>query len=135
MCEKCKVFITARDRDKHEDDCPFPTQIDESVNVKYSFIQHKQLFATQLHEKTDVAAVLSNELLNDLGANYLNGLVLASETVMNLCDWIVSDFVVLQPTSEDFVPVVRRVWPVADKNTANVFVTDDGESVHVLQRS
>lgn len=129
LCEKCKVYITSKDRDKHEDDCPLPNEISESMKVKYSFVRSKQLFLTHLCEKTDITSVLSDELLSDLGSKYLNHLVFASESVMNICDLIISDFVVLQSSAEDFVPVVRRVWPVTDKNTSNVFVTDEGEFV------
>lgn len=127
LCEKCKVYITSKDRDKHEKHCPFPNEISASIEVTYSFIHSKQFFSTHLCEKTDQTAILSDELLNDLGSNYLNNLVFASESAINLCDWIVSDFVVIQPVSENFVPVVRRIWPVTDKNTSNVFVTDEGE--------
>lgn len=127
LCEKCKVYITSKDRDKHEDDCP-QTTINESTKVKYSFIQNKQFFSTQL--KTGPQAILSDEL-NDLGSKYLNNLVFASESVMNLCDWIISDFVVLQPIeSENCIPVVRRVWPATDKNTSNIFVADEGGFIH-----
>lgn len=127
LCEKCRVYITSKDRDKHEEDCPLPNEITDTITPKYSFIQSKQLYSTHLCEKTDLTGILSDELLSDLGAKYLNNLIFASESVMNLCDWIISDFVVLQSTSENFVPVARRVWPVADKNTSNVFVTDEGK--------
>lgn len=126
LCDKCKVYITSKERDKHEVDCPVQIVSDEPFRVNYSFIQNKQFFSTQL--KTDPQAILSDEL-NDLGSKYLNSLVFASESVMNLCDWIISDFVVLQPTSENCIPVVKRVWPATDKNTSNVFVADEGEFI------
>lgn len=128
LCEKCKVYITSKDRDKHEDDCPFPNEIGESVKVNYSFVLSKELITTHLCEKTDSTSILSDELLNDLGSKYLNNLVFVSEAVMNVCDLIISDFVVLQSTSDTVVPIVRRVWPAADKNTSNIFVADEGEN-------
>lgn len=134
LCEKCKVYITSKDRDKHGEDCPLPnnnTSVkDAFCSVKYSFIQNKQLFSTNLcavtTTTTELSGILSDELLN-LGPNYLNNVVFASEQVMNLCDWIISDFVVVQSSSADIIPVVRRIWPVTDKNTSNVFVTNEGE--------
>ncbi|KAG4072431.1 hypothetical protein HA402_004363 [Bradysia odoriphaga] len=125
LCEKCKIYITSKDRNKHEEDCPVPNEITESIQWKYSFIRLKQVYAQQLCETTDRTAILSDELLSDLGSKYLNNLVFASESVMNLCDWIISDFVVLQPSCDTHIPVVKRVWPAVDKNTSNVFVTDD----------
>lgn len=132
FCEKCTVYITSKDRDKHNEDCPIPNEISESEQFKYSFVRSKQLYATHLNEKTDHSSILSDELLSDLGAKYLNNLIFAGESVMNLCDWIISDFLIVQPTSDDLVPVVRRVWPITDKNSSNVFVTDEGESIFNL---
>lgn len=129
LCEKCKVYVTSKDRDEHGDDCPLPDFCNEtngSGNVKYSFIQNKKLFLKNLCEKTDLTGCVSEELLNDLSSKYLNNLVFASESVMNLCNWIISDFVTLQSTSQNVVPVVRRIWPITDKSASNVFVTDEG---------
>lgn len=128
LCEKCKVYITNKDRDKHAEDCPISNEINESFQCKYSFVRSKQLHSTHLSEKTDQSAILSDELLSDLGSKYLNNLIFVSESVMSLCDWIISDFVVVQPVNETkFVPIVRRIWPITDRNTSNVFVTDEGE--------
>lgn len=129
LCENCKIHITSKDRDKHGEDCPMPNQSSGSDIVKYSYIQNKQLYVTNLCERTDSTGTLSDELSNDLGSKYLNNLVFASESVMNLCDWIISDYVVLQPSSQNVIPVVRKIWPVTDKNTSNVFVTNEGESI------
>lgn len=129
LCEKCKIYITSKDRSKHEEDCPIPNEITEYTPWKYSFVRSKQIHAQQLCEATGQTAILTDELLSDLGTKYLSNLVFVSESVMNLCDWIISDFVVLQPTCDNHIPVVKRVWPAVDKNTSNVFVTDEGEFI------
>lgn len=128
LCERCKVHLASKDRDKHEEDCPIPNET--STSCKYSFIQSKKFHTQHLCEIDQSLPILSDELLTDLDAKYLNNLIFASDTVMNLCEWVISDYVVIRPTGEGkFIPIVRKVWPVTDRNTSNVFVTDDGKFI------
>lgn len=127
LCEKCKIYITSKDRDKHGEDCSLQSDTNVSSKVNYSFIQNKQLFSTNLCEKADFTGTVPDELLNDL-----NNLVFVSESVINLCGWTLRDFVMLESSSQDVIPVVRRIWPIIDKNTPSVFVTNEGEIYFIL---
>lgn len=125
LCEQCKVNITSKDRDQHEEHCPIEQQEADEEPLKpflCSYIRDQRLFSVSLNAKP------VTEELSDLSGAQLKGLVFLSESVINLCGFILGDFVSLSsPQLPEIAPVVRTVWPVPDRFLTTVFVTDEGK--------
>lgn len=122
LCEKCKVNITSKDRDKHEDYCPIVTHPGEPFIC--SFVYDNKFYSTTLNPDPPTDCLISN-----LPANQLNGYVFIRESVMNLCGFILGDWVVCTSPQLPHTQVVRSIWPVPDRFLTTVYVTVEGKTV------
>lgn len=120
LCEKCQVHITFKDREEHEQICPISAG--NAKLVPCAFISAKTFYSIGLNPKPPT------EDLSDLTQKQLNNFIFLSESLMQLCGFMLNDFVVihsLDDNNHESMPVVRCVWPTANRYLTTVFVTDD----------
>lgn len=119
LCEKCQVHITSKDREEHEQFCPI--NADNHGRVPCAFVSAKTFYAIGLNPKPPT------EDLSDLTQKQLNNFIFLSESLMQLCGFMLNEFVVLHSLDDTKIrtPVVRCVWPTANRYLTTVFVTGD----------
>lgn len=119
LCEKCKAYITSKDRDdNHDKHCPLTKQHD-SGRIPCAYIFDKIFYAIALNSKPPA------EELNDLTEKQLNNFIFLSESLMQLCDLTLNDFVVIHSLDDNkMIPIVRTVWPIPNRYLTTIFVTD-----------
>ena len=124
-CEKCNVNITSNDRELHENYCPITTYNDLSQPFTNSFIYNKKLYSTTFGAKP---SQININILNDtLNPTQLNGFVFLSESVMNLCGFILGEKVSICSPQITPPAVIKTAWPIPDRFATSVFVTDYGK--------
>lgn len=124
LCEKCKANITSKEREQHDDVCPLDS-IDSLT--RFSFVRGGVLHSNQLNAKP------ITEDIRDLTAKQLNGLVFLSESVINLCGFVLGDQVLIHtPQSPAIAPIVRSVWPTPNSFLTTVFVSEEGKKLIVF---
>lgn len=119
LCEKCRIYITSKDREAHEKHCPQP--IDNPGFCEYSYIQHRKMFVNSLNSKPTI------DDLHDLTQTQLNRMIFISESAIELCSFILQDYVLIKsPQFPNQAPIVRTVWPVSNRMPSMVSVTEEG---------
>lgn len=116
LCEKCKVTVCSKDIQNHTEVCPIT-----ETSFSCCFIKDKKLYTNLVESKP-----LTDDI-KSLTQNQLNGMIFVSEKAIKLCELIIGDYVLVQiPQKTEFVPVVRKVWPIVDRFQTTVFVSAEG---------
>lgn len=124
LCETCKVNITSKDRDQHERHCPIRAYERPQEAFDCSFVHNKMLYSNTFCPNPPI----KDSLVDDLAERQLNGFVFVSESVMNLCGFVLGDWVLCSsPQFPQLKPIVRSIWPISNVHMTTVFVTRDGE--------
>ncbi|CAH1123949.1 unnamed protein product [Ceutorhynchus assimilis] len=112
QCEKCSSFMLKKDTQNHNDFCHLEPS---KRNPKSTFI-HNQV----LHGTLDLK---SNEEIKNLSAREKDGLVFLSQEAMQLCDFSIGDFVIVDHIDKTGAPLVQKVWPTNEKSLVSILVT------------
>lgn len=121
LCSKCDSFISAKDRDRHVDLCAPNASIEAS---KTATIKNKQFFSSELHVKP------VTEDLNGINEQQLKRFILLHESVINLCEFVLGDFLLISSSAlPNAAPIVRCVWPLLNSNSSptSVYVCESGK--------
>lgn len=122
FCEKCKVNITSKDRDQHDDHCPITSYKNTEEAFSRSFAHNNKFYSITVNPQ-----IPSDCLISNLSENQLNGYVFISESVMNLCGFILGDWVICtSPQVQKIAPVVRSIWPVPDRFLTTIYLSPAG---------
>lgn len=121
LCEKCKANVTTKEKDEHDSLCPLDT---DDCLIKCTFIRNGKLYANQLNGKP------ITDDIRDLNLKQLNSLIFLSESVMNICGFILGEQVLVHssPTKENGARIVRSVWPLPNSLLTSVMVSEEGEN-------
>lgn len=114
LCAKCKANITTKDKEEHDALCPLDTTEHSS---KCTFIRNARLYSNQINAKP------ATDDIRDLTVKQLSSLIFLSESVMNLCGFILGEQVMVQSSH---ARMVRSVWPLPNSLLTSVLVSEEG---------
>lgn len=124
LCETCQVNITSKDRDQHDRHCPITTGHHHQP-FSTSFVHNKTIYSATVVGRPPTAA----SFVSDLPESQLNGMIFISEAAMQLCGFVLGDWVsCTSPQFPDRAAIVRTVWPMPNTDLTTIFITVDGEN-------
>jgi len=115
ICEKCNIYITSKEHEKHTENCENKTEI----KLK-SYICDDKFYTDQLDEKAP------SDDIADLSEKQINNLIFLSKLTMHTCNILLGDFVIIEESGSNKIPIIRRAWPTTDRFITKIFVCKNG---------
>lgn len=125
VCETCNVNITSKDRDQHDRHCPITAFNGRPPQpFSTSFVHNRALYSSAVVGRSPPA----ESLVNDLPESQLNGMIFISEAAMQLCGFVLGDWVACSsPQFPNRAAIIRTAWPMPNTHLTTVFITPDGK--------
>lgn len=108
QCGKCEAYFLHKDCETHQNNCP-----PDLTSLKHSLVLDQVLYGS-LDLKT-------NEDVKNLSSREKDGLVFVSQAAMQLCQFPIGEFVVIETVKGNCL--VQRVWPTNEKSLTSVLIT------------
>lgn len=120
-CDKCKVHITIKEREKHEQKCPIQEKQTETDKGEYFEYIRKGTLYTGSYEKRKFDV----EELKEMPPKYINNLIFISEGAIRLAGWHIGQQVVI--TIDSTFTLIRSIWPIPEMFLTTVYVSEEGK--------
>lgn len=118
-CQNCSATILNKDSGQHKNDCP-----PDLDNLKYDLIINGAL-----HGSVDAK---SNEDIKNLSSNEKDSMVFLSQSVIQIINLSIGGFAVVSSVGDLNGPIVRTVWPTAEKSSSCILFTKNGRKPFYL---
>lgn len=112
ICENCAVNIISKDVEIHSGHCP-----PDLKKWKHPFVREGNFFST--------LAIKSNDDYNGLSIKHVNEYVFLSQNVMQVCGFVIGNYVLLQIKDKNLW-LVKRAWPCFEKSLTSVLLNEKG---------
>lgn len=113
QCEKCGISIVSKDTEIHSNNCP-----PDLEKWKHPFIYEGLLYST--------LGIKSSDEYNGLSVKHINEYVFLSQNVMQICGFVIGEYILLHITDTNLW-VVKRAWPCFEKSLTSVLLTEKGK--------
>lgn len=114
-CEKCSIILTSKLKDLHQS-----CENSNLIKLKhFSYIQDHVL-------NTNKIGRIGIDVVN-LNPSEGKLVVLVSESAMKICSFKIGKYVKISPKNNDFIPFIRKLWPISDDYLETVSFCDNGE--------
>lgn len=114
QCDNCHANITSKDQENHSKNCPPSRDV-----FVHPYVLDSCLYAS--------IEIKTNEEIKGLEFHEKNNLLFLSQSLIQLCGFVIGDWCVVQSQTGAFAPSARIVWPTIEKSTCSALVTQSGE--------
>uniref|UniRef100_A0A1A9WZS4 AAA+ ATPase domain-containing protein n=1 Tax=Glossina brevipalpis TaxID=37001 RepID=A0A1A9WZS4_9MUSC len=125
-CDLCDVYLTSKERECHEQQCPISEDAFETPEGKpLEYIRNGFLYITSIQKKT-----FEIPELNDMPERYVNQMLFVSEGAMRLLSWHIGQQVAIQANVKNEAPLIRSLWPLPESFLTTVLVSEEDFSLY-----